>query len=370
MSVRIPLLPPDISEAVLQKFNSRLSAHATVPAASLSAFQKEMKTFFPAYAVLGLNSGTAALHLGLQVLGVKAGDFVLCPTFTFAATVNAILYLDAIPILIDSEMQTWNMDPGLLEQALKELDARGRKPTAILLVHAYGTPAQIRDIRALASAFQVPLLEDAAAALGSYYDGQMAGSFGEMGAFSFNYNKIITTAGGGMLISKSEGWIKQADFLANQAREEAPYYLHSTTGFNYRMSGLAAELGFAQLPFFQEKLLRKKAIYNCYKNQLENHGGITFQELPGHITPNHWLTSFLLANETGKEKVYRALQSAGIECRMLWRPMHLQPAYRNFPQHLNGVAEELFQRGLSLPSGISLTEREQTEITARVLSCC
>lgn len=370
MSFRIPLLPPDISPAVLQKFNSRLSVHATNPTVSLSAFQEEINTFLPAHTVLGLNSGTAALHLALRVLGVKAGDYVLCSTFTFAATVNAVLYLDAIPVLIDSEMPSWNMDPTLLEQAIRELKGRGEKPAAILLVHAYGTPARIREISELANAFDIPLLEDAAAALGAYYNGQMAGSFGEMGAFSFNYNKIVTTCGGGLLISRNKERIQQADFLASQAREDAPFYLHSTTGYNYKMSGLAAEFGLAQLSFLKEKLFRKKAIYNRYKQQLEGCGGITFQVLPGNVEPNHWLSSFLLADEAGKDKVYRELQKAGIECRMLWLPMHLQPAYKDFPQYLNGMAEELFQKGLSLPSGLSLTESEQEEIMARVLSCC
>ena len=250
--------------------------------------------------------------------------------------------------------------------AITEGIRNGKKPAAVLLVHSYGTPAKVEHIVNIADAFNIPLLEDAAPAFGARYQDQMVGTFGNFGAFSFNYNKIITTAGGGMLISKEEELIRQANHLANQARQHAPYYFHDEVGYNYRMSGLAASLGLVQLPFFHQKLARKKQLFLTYKNELDGFSGISFQDLPGEIKPNYWLTSFLMQSKEAKERAYQSLNAAGIECRMLWNPMHLQPAFRQYPGFLNGVSERLFDRGLSLPSAVSLTESEQEEVICQL----
>lgn len=368
MAQRIRLLPPDIEPAVLAAFSQELASAATAPERQLADFHSALAPYFPQHSLLGLSSGTAALHLGLRLLGVQRGDYVLCPTFTFAATVNAILYQEAVPVFVDSETMSWNMDPLLLEKALEDIQRQGKKPAAIMVVHAYGTPAKINEIQALASHYQIPLLEDAAPALGAYYHGQMVGTFGVLGAFSFNYNKIITTAGGGLLLSKDEEIIRQAGYLGNQARAQAPFYLHETFGYNYRMSGLAAQLGKAQLGLLSEKLAIKKRIFSTYKQELEGEKGIEIQSLPAGMRPNYWLSSFLLKEEKDKLRAYEHLHAAGIECRMLWHPLHLQPAYRHFPAYLNGMAEMLFQRGLSLPSACSLTQEEQQEVIDQLKS--
>lgn len=366
MQYRIPLHPPDISPEVQQALGAEIAAAGHSQQKAFSDFYAALRPHFPAREMLALNSCTAALHLGLRLLGVGEGDRVLCPTFTFAATVNAILYQQATPVFIDSEAGSWNMDPVLVEQALADQQRQGKKVAAIVVVHAYGTPARLDELKALASAFQLPLLEDAAAAFGAYYKGAMVGTLGDCGAYSFNYNKIITTAGGGLLVSKQPGLIEQADYLAGQARAEAPYYHHEQMGYNYRMNGLAAQLGALQLAHFRAKLMRKKQLFTTYRQLLEGVGGIAFQELSDDVESNYWLTSFLAPSEEAKEKVLRRLRGQGIECRMLWRPMHCQPAYSHFPFYSSGVAEELFQRGISLPSGVGLTESQQQAIVELV----
>lgn len=369
MQYQIPLLPPDISKEVQEGFRAGLDTATLSPSASLEKFHQAVQPFFTDHAVLGLSSCTAALHLGLRLLGVKAGDRVLCPTFTFAATVNAILYLQAVPVFIDSEEDSWNMDPALTDQALRDLRQQEVEVGAIIVVHANGTPAKLEQLMEIAAAYQVPLLEDAAAAFGSLYKGAMAGTFGKLGAYSFNYNKLITTAGGGLLVSRDPELINEADYLANQARVQAPYYQHDELGYNYRMNGMAAELGVAQFAYFQHKLYLKKTIRQQYVNSLEGVGGITFQQFPEESVPNCWLSSFLLPEEKWKKKIFDTLQKQGIECRMLWRPMHYQPAYRDFKVYNRGCAENLFNLGLSLPSAVALTESQQQEVIEQVRRC-
>lgn len=369
MQYRIPLLPPDIPEKVQESLRTELASADLSPQASQARFHQAVQPFFPGHAVLGLSSCTAALHLGLRLLGVKPGEPVLCPTFTFAATVNAILYQQGVPVFIDSEEESWNMDPELVGQALADYRRREKRVAAIVVVHAYGTPAKMEALQELARTYRVPLLEDAAAAFGARYKGAMAGTLGDAGAYSFNYNKLITTAGGGLLISKDSSLIQQADFLANQARAQAPFYHHEELGYNYRMNGLAAQLGAVQLAHFPEKLERKKAIFQVYGNLLEGLGGLSFQELPEDICPNYWLTSFLLPQESLKEKVFKFLQQQGIECRMLWRPMHYQPAYKEFEVYNKGCAERLFRQGLSLPSSVALSEGQQQEVVDQLRRC-
>lgn len=359
---RIPLLPPDIEPAVLTAYAHQIQVNATNPNQQLAGFHAALKPLFPNHSLLAVTSGTAALHLGLRLLGVGPGDYVLCPTFTFAATVNAILYQHAIPVFIDSELVSWNMAPDLLEQAIEKIRQEGKKVAALVVVHAYGVPANMEAIMAIAQSSRIPLLEDAAPALGTYYDNQMVGTFGRLGVFSFNYNKVITTAGGGLLVGREEALIREADYLANQARAQAPNYLHETAGYNYRISGLAAQLGTIQLGLLEEKLRRKKEIFSLYRQELEGFKGITFQDLPAIMKPNYWLSSLLMVDEASKLEAYRQLHARGIECRMLWRPLHLQPAYRHCPAFLNGQSEALFSRGLSLPSACPLREEEQAAV--------
>lgn len=366
MPARIPLLAPDIPAEVWQKRTSSPETLFSNPDSSLEAFHKAAAPFFPERQVLGVNSATSGLHLALRLCGVKPQDYVLCPTFTFAATVNAILYQQARPVFIDSESESWNMDPMLLEQALSDLKQKRKKAAAIVLVHAYGTPARIQEIKDLASTYKVPLVEDAAPALGSLCNGKMVGTFGRFGIFSFNYNKIATTAGGGLLVSENMADMEEAKLLANQARVQAPFYLHETYGYNYRMNGLAAELGSLQLPLLEQKLLRKKEIFTIYKEALDGMAGIQFPQAGDGVQPNYWLSSCLLPDEEAKLSLYRQLNAAGIESRMLWRPMHLQPAYRQFAVYENGVAEGLFNKGISLPSSHSLKEEQQAEVVGLI----
>ncbi len=363
---KIHLLPPDINKEVREAFGAELATKNLSPQEAQLIFHQAVQPYFPHHQIVGLNSCTAALHLALKLLGAGGGDLVLCPTFTFAASVNPILYQQAIPVFIDSEKESWNMDPELVEEALVVAKRQGKRVAAIMVVHAYGTPAKLDELKKIAASYEVPLLEDAAAAFGTFYKGEMVGTTGDFGAYSFNYNKILTTAGGGLLISRDASLIRQADYLANQARAQAPYYHHEEVGYNYRMNGMAARLGAVQLVHFHAKPGRKKAIFERYKRALEGVGGIVFQEFPKEVSPNYWLTSFLLEKKTARDKVIQRLRQEGIESRMLWRPMHFQPAYRAFPVYNRGIAENLFERGLSLPSSVSLSEGEQQEVIKQV----
>jgi dTDP-4-amino-4,6-dideoxygalactose transaminase len=302
-----------------------------------------------------LSSGTAAIHLGLILLGIKPGDEVLCSTFTFSASCNPILYLGAKPVFIDSEFDTWNMSPELLEQAIINRLANAKLPKAIILVHLYGMPAQMDKIIHLSQKYNIPIIEDAAEALGSTYYGKNVGTFGQIGVLSFNGNKIITTSGGGALLSNDEKLVKKARYLATQARDEAPHYQHSEIGYNYRMSNIAAGIGRGQMIVLPQRVKKRREIYDLYRKAFSSKSQIAFLNEPIDFFSNRWLSCILFDNFTTREKIRLKLAKANIESRPLWKPMHLQPIFEKYKVFLNGVSDQLFQRGLCLPSGSSLS---------------
>lgn len=299
-----------------------------------------------------LSSGTAAIHLALIMLGVKAGDEVICSSFTFSATSNPIVYQGATPIFIDSEEKTWNICPVLLELAIKNRIAKGKKPKAIVLVHLYGMPSQMKEIMAIANHHEIPVIEDAAEALGSKYNGKAMGTFGVLGVYSFNGNKIITTSGGGALVSNNEELIKKSRFLATQARDNAPHYQHSEIGYNYRMSNISAGIGRGQMEVLQNRVEARRSNYEFYKTNLKY---VVFTDEPTGYYSNRWLSAILLESYEQRETVRLALEAQNIESRPLWKPMHMQPIFEHYPQYVNGTSEKLFEIGLCLPSGSDLT---------------
>lgn len=319
-----------------------------------------------------LSSGTAAIHLGLELLSVGSGDEVICQSFTFAASANPITYLGASPIFIDSEEDTWNLCPKLLEQAIQDRLEQGKKPKAIVAVHLYGTPYKIDEVHAIAKAYDIPVLEDSAEALGSTFNGINCGSFGEIGVLSFNGNKIITTSGGGALLCKSKSLKDKAVFLATQARDNEPHYQHSHIGYNYRMSNVLAGIGKGQMEVLPDRVEARRKNFEYYKRQLGELPGITFPQEPTGAFSNRWLTCILTPSFTVREQLRHALELENIESRPLWKPMHLQPVFKTSISYTNGVSERLFERGLCLPSGSSL-ESEDLEricgIIKSVLKC-
>ena len=308
-----------------------------------------------------LTSGTAALHLALRMLNIKAGDVVMVQSFTFCGTTNPVTYQGAEIVFIDSEPETWNMCPDALAQAIE--DCQGKKVKAIMPVHLYGMPAKMDQIQVIADKYQVPVIEDAAEALGSTLNGQACGTFGLMAALSFNGNKIITTSGGGALVSKHKDYIDQARFLATQARDEAPHYQHSQIGYNYRMSNIVAGIGRGQMEVLDQRVSQRIANNQRYREFFKDISGVTFQTEPNtNYFSNYWLTAILidpaLTGGISRKDVRLALEAENIESRPLWKPMHLQPVYEGAKFYGSGVCENLFEQGLCLPSGSNLTEEE------------
>jgi len=302
------------------------------------------------------------------LLGVEAGDEVIASSFTFSATVNPIVYQGAVPILIDSEEDTWNMSPQLLEEAIKDRIAKGKTPKAIIMVHLYGMPAKIEEIIEIANKYNIPVIEDAAEALGSKYKGVKLGTFGKFGILSFNGNKIITTSGGGALISNNKDDIEKARFLSTQARDNAPHYQHSHIGFNYRMSNIVAGIGRGQMTVVDERVKQRRTNFKFYKDIFSNIEGVKLLEEPNSdFYSNFWLTTVLFNNESKREKLRLELEKENIESRPLWKPMHLQPIFEKYPKYVNGVSQKLFENGLCLPSGSNLTEGEKNRIKKVIL---
>jgi len=312
--------------------------------------------------VAALSSGTAALHLALILLDVQSGDEVICQSMTFSASANPIRYQNAIPVFIDSEKETWNMDPVFLEEAIKDRIAKGKKPKAIIPVHLYGMPAKMHGILAIAEKYEIHVIEDAAEALGSSINEKKCGTFGAMGILSFNGNKIITTSGGGALVSNNDQFIKKATFLATQARDPAPHYQHSHIGFNYRMSNISAGIGRGQMEVLPQRIEQRRANFSFYQKELKPFEGISFVNEPEDFFSNRWLTTILVdpekTNGVTREDIRLALEKENIESRPLWKPMHLQPVFQSFPYYGKKVAEKLFENGLCLPSGSNLTAHE------------
>jgi dTDP-4-amino-4,6-dideoxygalactose transaminase len=330
-------------------------------------FSKKIKT----HQAVALNSGTSALHLGLVILGVGPGDEVICQSFTFCASANPIVYLGASPIFVDSEEDTWNMSPELLEDAILSRISLGKKPKAIIVVHLFGMPAKMKEIMGISEKYKIPILEDAAEAVGSTYKGLSCGSFGKIGVFSFNGNKIITSGGGGALISDEVRIIEKAKYLSTQAREDLPYYQHMEIGYNYRMNNMAAAVGLAQLEKLDACVAKRQLINERYRILFEEFSGISFQSESKESKSNFWLTTILVDEKlTGfsNDRLRIMLFKNGIETRFLWKPLHLQPAYRGVPFYGGNVAEKLFLCGLCLPSSITLTYEDQKKIVG-IMEC-
>ena len=316
--------------------------------------------------VVGLSAGTAALHLGLVVLGVEAGDEVICQALTFSASANPICYQGAHPVFVDSEPDTYNMSPAALEEAIVARHrVTGRYPKAIIPVHLYGMPAKMNEIVEIAAHYGIPVLEDAAEALGSEYHGKKCGTIGNYGALSFNGNKIITTSGGGALICPDEESARRVLFFATQARENRPYYYHEHIGYNYRLSNVSAGVGCGQMDVLPERVTRRRAIHQLYKEGLSNLAGVTVQCNPTEeFDSNFWLSTILIDPATGftPEDVRVAMLNAKIETRLLWRPMQMQPIFRDAPYYGGDVSQRLFETGLCLPSGSVLTDEQISRV--------
>lgn len=318
--------------------------------------------------VAALSSGTAALHLGLILLGVQPGDEVICQSMTFSASANPIKYLGATPVFVDSEPDTWNMSPYWLEEAIKDRLAKGKKPKAIIPVHLYGMPVNMPAVMEIAHRYEIPVLEDAAEALGSSIDGRRCGTFGDIAILSFNGNKIITTSGGGALVSANKEYVEKATFLATQARDAAPHYQHSHVGYNYRMSNICAGIGRGQMEVLPQRVAERRKVCSFYQQYFADKKGIKMVAEPKGYFSNRWLSAILidqeLTNGLNRELLWMAFDKENIESRPLWKPMHLQPVFADAPFYGDGTSEKLFAHGLCLPSGSNLTEEEMKRITA------
>ena len=340
---------------------------------NVDAFEEQLSKNLGVNGVVSLNSGSAALHLALNMLDVKTGDIVLCQSFTFAASAFPITYCNATPVFIDSEEYTWNMDPDLLEKAIKEYIESGKKPVAIIVVHLYGMPAKMNEILAIAQAYQIPVIEDAAEALGSKYDGKACGSFGKIGILSFNGNKIITTSGGGALASNDEEIVKRVRHVSAQAKEPAPFYLHKEIGYNYRLSNICAGIGRGQMEVLPQRVEKRRAIFETYKKAFEAVKGISFLNEPVGYFSNRWLTTILFDEqffELGtSERVRQELEKLNIETRPLWKPLHQQPVFADCKAYCNGVSDKLFATGLCLPSGSNITDESLSNVIHEIKKC-
>lgn len=320
-------------------------------------FEKVLAAYTGVTAAAALSSGTSAIHLALIMLGVERGDEVACQSFTFSASANPIVYQGANPVFVDSESDTWNMSPHYLRMAIKDRLSKGKKLKAIIPVHLYGMPSNMKEIMAIADEYGIPVIEDAAEALGSSIDGKPCGSFGKIGILSFNGNKIITTSGGGALVSDDDNLVKKARFLATQARDNAPHYQHSVIGYNYRMSNVCAAIGRGQMEVLNERVAKRRSNFEWYKAALGNVNGISFLNEPEGFYSNRWLTTILVDKKgfgKDREQIRISLEKENIESRPLWKPMHLQPVFETAMYFGENVAEKLFEDGLCLPSGSNL----------------
>lgn len=334
----------------------------------VDGFESDLCNFTNCRNAAALISGTAALHLALIMLNVQAGDYVICQSMTFSASANPIRYLGAIPVFVDSEPNSWNMDPDALEAAIVHCLLKGKIPKAIIPVHLYGMPADMDRINSIAQRYEIPVVEDAAEALGSTYHHLACGSLGDLGVLSFNGNKIITTSGGGALLSNNANWINQARFLATQARDNAPHYQHSQVGYNYRMSNVLAAIGRGQMEVLPDRVQQRRFNFQQYESFFSGHPGISFQPETIGSFSNRWLTAILFdPRETEgitREDIRLSLEKLNIECRPLWKPMHLQPVFKDAPYFGGNVAETLFNNGLCLPSGSNMTDAQRERIFA------
>lgn len=330
---------------------------------NVNKFEEEISNYVGVKTAAALSAGTAAIHMAFKALGVKQGDIVFCSSLTFSATANPIIYQNATPVFIDSERDTWNMDPKALEKAFQKYN----KVKAVILVHLYGTPAKIDKIKEICNKYNTPLVEDAAESLGATFKGKQTGTFGKYGIYSFNGNKIITTSGGGMLVSEDEEKIAKVRFWSTQSREKERHYEHKEIGYNYRMSNIVAGIGRGQLKVLDKRIEQKTEIYNTYKEAFKDIEEIEIQPVPEDSKPNHWL-SVITLKENSKVKsidIFEALEKENIESRPVWKPMHMQPVFKDYDFikiEEKAVSEDLFNRGVCLPSDTKMTREEQQEV--------
>jgi dTDP-4-amino-4,6-dideoxygalactose transaminase len=333
---------------------------------NVNGFEQDLQTYNKIAHAAALSSGTAAIHLALRLLDIQADDYILCQSFTFCGSSNPIKYVGAQVVFIDSEEDTWNMSPALLEEAIQELAAKGIRPKAVIPVHLYGMPARMPEIQQICKQYEIPIIEDAAESLGSTLNGQYTGTFGRLGVYSFNGNKIITTSGGGALVSNDKQLIDKARFLATQARDEAPHYQHSEIGYNYRLSNVLAGIGRGQMQVLDERIRQRRANFSRYVQYFShwNEKGFRIKWLtePEGYFSNRWLSTFLIDASHNKgldrEKIRLGLYEADIDARPLWKPMHLQPIYKDALFYGDGTSEKLFDQGLCLPSSTNMSEQD------------
>lgn len=337
----------------------------------VNRFEDMLDEYLGVNNVVALSAGTAAIHIALALLGIGKGDEVICQSMTFSASANPIVYLGGKPVFVDSEPMTWNMDPALLRTAIEErIKLTSRKPKAIIVVHLYGMPAKMDEIMKIAAEYDIPIVEDAAEAIGSEYDGHKCGTIGRFGILSFNGNKMITTSGGGALICPDKESAQRALFLATQARENRPYYYHETIGYNYRLSNVSAAIGCAQMEELDWRVNRRRAIHGIYADALRDNPVVSVHTNPDDtFNSNYWLSTILLddASPVSADDLRRKLASHNIETRLLWRPMHMQPVYKDAPAYVNNVSERLFGHGLCLPSSTTLSD-EQIQYVAQLIN--
>jgi dTDP-4-amino-4,6-dideoxygalactose transaminase len=370
MNKRIYLSPPHMCGIERTFVSTAFDSNWVAPAGpDIDAFEKEMCAYTGAPNAVALSSGTAALHLALIVSGVKSGDDVYCSSFTFAGSAFPVTYMRAKPVFIDSETDSWNMDPRLLKQAIENTIKNKRKPGPVIVVHLYGQTANLTEIKPICDHYGIMLIEDAAESLGSLHKDQRTGTIGDLGIYSFNGNKLITTSGGGMLVGKSKESIEKARYLSTQAREPLPYYHHVTTGFNYRMSNICAAIGRGQLSVIEDRVAKRREIYEYYTKSLEGTKDITLIPRDTFGRSNCWLTCIIFNNKSGinPEKIRIELEKENIESRPLWKPMHLQPVFKDAQAIINGTSENLFKFGLCLPSGSSMSQDDLGRVVETIV---
>lgn len=367
MEKKIELSPPHLGGGEMKYIEQAFGENWIAPSGpNINGFETDLETYLgPDIHVAALNSGTAALHLALILLGVERGDAVICQTLTFSASANPIVYLGAYPVFVDSEKETWNLCPAAVEEAIKAGIARGKKPKAIIAVCLYGMPYQTGAVSELSRRYDIPVIEDSAEALGSSYRNQKCGTFGDLAVLSFNGNKMITTSGGGGLISRQEVMKKKAVFLATQAKDEAPHYEHTQIGYNYRMSNICAGIGRGQMEVLPERIAQRRANHQFYREACKGSGVLKLHTEPqADYVSNHWLSVACVSPDAGisPEEVRREFSDHRIETRPLWKPMHLQPVFKEAAYFGGNVAEYLFNQGVCLPSGSSLTRAEKDRL--------
>ncbi|MFK8281269.1 DegT/DnrJ/EryC1/StrS family aminotransferase [Capnocytophaga cynodegmi] len=373
MNSKVWLSSPHMGGGELKYIHEAFDQNWVAPLGpNVNGFEEDLEKYLGQNTkVAALSAGTAALHLALVALGVKSGDEVICQSFTFSASANPIVYQGATPIFVDSEPQTWNICPQALEEAIKDRISKGKKPKAIIVVHLYGMPVKMDEVLQVANRYEIPIVEDAAEALGSTFEGQKCGTFGEMAILSFNGNKIITTSGGGALVCKKTEQKEKVVFLSTQARDNAPHYQHSHIGYNYRMSNISAGIGRGQMEVLDERIAQRRRNHSFYKEFFKDFDGITlFTEPNSDFFSNHWLSAITIDNKkTGfdREDLRLKFLEDNIETRPLWKPMHLQPVFADAPYYGGNVSETLFDKGLCLPSGSNMTDEDRERI-AKIFS--